>query len=866
MKTRDIRQKFLDYFAANGHEIVSSSPLVPNNDPTLLFTNAGMVQFKDVFLGHEKRSYNRAVTAQRCVRAGGKHNDLDNVGYTARHHTFFEMLGNFSFGDYFKREAIQHAWTLLTEGYGLSPEKLWVTVYEEDDEAADIWLNEIGVPQERFARIGASDNFWSMGDTGPCGPCSEIFYDHGPEVAGGPPGTPEADGDRYVEIWNLVFMQFNRDAGGIDTPLPRPSVDTGMGLERLAAVLQGVHSNYETDLFVALIKAAGEVTGCKDLNQTSLRVIADHIRSSAFLITDGVLPSNEGRGYVLRRIIRRAIRHGYQVGATEPFMHKLVAPLIAEMGEACPELVEAEARVQEALALEGERFAQTLVQGIRILEHELEDLSGKIIPGDLAFRLYDTFGFPADLTADYARERGLSVDMPGFEQAMEAQRERARAASQFQMDGIASVAIDERTPFTGYESLNGGSKILALVSNDIEVDFLATDAEGLIVLDETPFYAESGGQVGDLGRISWSGGEFQVTDVRYLAHKVIAHFGRVVSGVPKLGDSVECVVDSNNRSATAANHSATHLLHSALREVLGDHVQQKGSMVNAERLRFDFSHGEAVSSADIDKIEQIVNHQIRINSGVNTRVMNIDDAREEGAAALFGERYEDDVRVVGMGEFSLELCGGTHVSRTGDIGAFRLIAESGIAAGVRRLEALTGEAARMYGVNESDTLSRISTLLKTGRSDVEDRAVSLVGRVRELERKIEQLQGQLATGGSGQDPVAEAVDVNGVKLLIKRYDDTEIKGLRTILDRLRDRVTSGIIVIGGAKDGKASLLVSVSKDLVDRYNAGKLVSALAAMVGGKGGGRPDSAQGGGPDVGAIDDALAAAQEWISSQS
>ena len=866
MKTRDIRKKFLDYFAANGHEIVPSSPLVPNNDPTLLFTNAGMVQFKDVFLGHEKRSYNRAVTAQRCVRAGGKHNDLDNVGYTARHHTFFEMLGNFSFGDYFKREAIQHAWTLLTEGYGLSPEKLWVTVYEEDDEAADIWLSEIGVPKERFARIGASDNFWSMGDTGPCGPCSEIFYDHGPEVAGGPPGTPEADGDRYVEIWNLVFMQFNRDAGGIDTPLPRPSVDTGMGLERLAAVLQGVHSNYETDLFVALIKAAGEVTGCKDLNQTSLRVIADHIRSSAFLITDGVLPSNEGRGYVLRRIIRRAIRHGYQVGATEPFMHKLVAPLIAEMGEACPELVKAEARVQEALALEGERFAQTLVQGIRILEHELEDLSGTIIPGDLAFRLYDTFGFPADLTADYARERGLSVDMPGFEKAMEAQRERARAASQFQMDGIASVAIDERTPFTGYESLNGGSKILALVSNDIEVDSLATEAEGLIVLDETPFYAESGGQVGDLGRISWSGGEFQVTDVRYLAHKVIAHFGRVVSGAPKLGDSVECVVDSNNRSATAANHSATHLLHSALREVLGDHVQQKGSMVNAERLRFDFSHGEAVSSADIDKIEQIVNQQIRINSGVNTRVMNLDDAREEGAAALFGERYEDDVRVVGMGEFSLELCGGTHVSRTGDIGAFRVIAESGIAAGVRRLEALTGEAVRMYSVNESETLSRISALLKTGRSDVEDRATSLVGRVRELERKIEQLQGQLATGGSGQDPAAEAVDVNGVKLLIKRYDDTEIKGLRAILDRLRDRLDSGIIVIGGAKDGKASLLVSVSKDLVDRYNAGKLVSALAAMVGGKGGGRPDSAQGGGPDVGAIDDALAAAQEWISSQS
>ena len=625
MKTRDIRKKFLDYFAANGHQVVPSSPLVPNNDPTLLFTNAGMVQFKDVFLGQDKRSYNRAVTAQRCVRAGGKHNDLDNVGYTARHHTFFEMLGNFSFGDYFKREAIQHAWTLLTDGYGLPPEKLWVTVFEEDDEAAEIWLSEIGVPKERFARIGASDNFWAMGDTGPCGPCSEIFYDHGPEVAGGPPGTPEADGDRYIEIWNLVFMQFNRDASGTDSLLPRPSVDTGMGLERLAAVLQGVHSNYEIDLFQSLIKAAGQVTGCTDLNSTSLRVIADHIRASAFLITDGVVPSNEGRGYVLRRIIRRAIRHGYQAGASAPFMHKLVAPLVAEMGEACPELVEAEQRVHEALALEGERFAQTLGQGIRILEQELADLTGTVIPGDLTFRLYDTFGFPADLTADYARERGLTVDMTGFEAAMDSQRERARAASQFQMDGMTKVSVEERTPFTGYQGLDGESTVLSLVENDAETDTLTEGVQGLVVLDSTPFYAESGGQVGDRGTFSWSGGSFEVTDVQYLAHKVIAHAGRVISGTLKKGQKVSCLVNGESRASTAANHSATHLLHAALRDVLGNHVQQKGSLVNAERLRFDFSHGEAVSAADIDKVEQIVNRQIRENNDVSTELMNLED-------------------------------------------------------------------------------------------------------------------------------------------------------------------------------------------------------------------------------------------------
>jgi len=865
MKTRDIRKRFLDYFAANGHEVVASSPLVPNNDPTLLFTNAGMVQFKDVFLGQDKRSYNRAVTAQRCVRAGGKHNDLDNVGYTARHHTFFEMLGNFSFGDYFKREAIQHAWTLLTEGYGLPPEKLWVTVYEEDDEAADIWLGDMGVPKERFARIGASDNFWAMGDTGPCGPCSEIFYDHGPDVAGGPPGTPEADGDRYIEIWNLVFMQFNRAPDGSDSPLPRPSVDTGMGLERLAAILQGVHSNYEIDLFVALIKAAANVTGCADLSNTSLRVIADHIRASAFLITDGVVPSNEGRGYVLRRIIRRAIRHGYQAGATAPFMHKLVEPLVVEMGEANPELVAAKDRVRETLALEGERFAQTLGQGIRILEQELEQLAGTVIPGDLTFRLYDTFGFPSDLTADYARERGLTVDLKGFEQAMDAQRERARAASQFQMDGLAQVSVEERTPFTGYEALEGGSSVLSLVFDDQETDTLVEGAAGLVILDQTPFYAESGGQVGDRGMISWKDGEFEVTDVQYLAHKVIAHAGRVVTGELKAGAPVSCHVNDENRAATAANHSATHLLHAALQDVLGAHVQQKGSLVNAERLRFDFSHGEAVSADDINRVEKIVNAQIRKNSEVSTRVMNIDDARAEGAAALFGERYEDNVRVVGMGDFSLELCGGTHVRRTGDIGTFRVVVESGIAAGVRRLEALTGESARAFAVDESATLGRISSLLKAGRSDVEERAAALSGRVRELERKIEQLQGQLAAGGAGSGPGQDATEVNGVKVLVRRFDDVDIKGLRAMLDRLRDSLGSGIVVLGGAKDEKASILVGVSKDLSERFKAGDLVGELAKEVGGKGGGRADSAQGGGPDIEALDKALSQAQSWVASR-
>ncbi|MAF07357.1 MAG: alanine--tRNA ligase [Acidiferrobacteraceae bacterium] len=865
MKTRDIRKQFLDYFAANGHEIVPSSPLVPHNDPTLLFANSGMVQFKDVFLGQEKRPYNRAVTAQRCVRAGGKHNDLDNVGYTARHHTFFEMLGNFSFGDYFKRQAIQHAWTLLTEGYGLPAEKLWVTIFEEDDEAADIWLGEIGVPSERFARIGASDNFWAMGDTGPCGPCSEIFYDHGPEVAGGPPGSPDADGDRYVEIWNLVFMQFDRDADGNDTPLPKPSVDTGMGLERTAAVLQGVHSNYETDLFVALIKAAGEVTGCRDLNNTSLRVIADHIRASAFLITDGVVPSNEGRGYVLRRIIRRAIRHGYQAGASGPFMHKLVAPLAEEMGEACPELIEAQQRVAEALALEGERFAQTLGQGMRILEQELAELSGTVIPGELTFRLYDTFGFPADLTADYARERGLGVDMEGFEQAMAGQRDRARAASQFRMQGVAKVSVEERTDFTGYEGLDDSATVLSLVLDDAETDCLGEGSEGLVILDRTPFYAESGGQVGDQGMLTWPEGAFAVSDVHFLAHKVIAHAGKVTTGLLSKGTNISAKVNANCRSATAANHSATHLLHAALQEVLGTHVQQKGSLVDDEHLRFDFSHGEAMSGAEIDEVERLVNRQVRSNDDVATRLMKLEDARAKGAAALFGERYEDEVRVVAMGEFSLELCGGTHVQRTGDIGTFRITSESGIAAGVRRLEALTGEAAYQHGMNESATLSRLAAALKTGRADLEERATSLATRVRELERKIEQLQGQLAAGGAGDDPASEVQEVNGIPLLVKRYDDVDIKGLRSMMDRLRQRLGSAVVVLGGVQNSKATLLVGVSKDLTDRCHAGELVGELAAKVGGKGGGRPDSAQGGGADIAGLDKALAEVPQWLASR-
>ena len=863
MKTTAIRQKFLDYFVANGHEAVSSSPLVPHNDPTLLFTNAGMVQFKDVFLGQDKRSYNRAVTSQRCVRAGGKHNDLENVGYTARHHTFFEMLGNFSFGDYFKREAIAFAWELLTVGYGLPEEKLWVTVFEDDDEAADLWLRDVGIPAERFARIGARDNFWAMGDTGPCGPCSEIFYDHGPEVEGGAPGSADADGDRYVEIWNLVFMQYNRDASGQDVPLPKPSVDTGMGLERLAAVLQGVHSNYETDLFQALIEASAQVVGTDDVNHNSLKVIADHIRSTAFLITDGVTPSNEGRGYVLRRIIRRAIRHGHQLGATEPFLHKLVTSLVDQMGDAYPELAADQSRVEETLRLEGERFVDTLEQGIRILDQEISSLSGLVLAGDVAFRLYDTYGFPVDLTADYCREKGLTVDMAGFEQAMSEQRARARAASQFQMAETIEVSVDQSTTFSGYEELKGKATVLALLADGKEVQSLTSRQPAAVVLDTTPVYAESGGQVGDLARIERKGVMFDVAGAHYLAHRVIAHEGVLTQGHLEVGQSVTVSVDQNARAATAANHSATHLLHAALQQVLGSHVQQKGSLVEPQRLRFDFSHNDVVTADQLENIEMLVNTRVRANDEVTTEIMPLDDAREQGAAALFGEKYDDDVRVVDMGGFSLELCGGTHVTRTGNIGLFRIVSESGIAAGVRRIEALAGDGALKYVLDQSASLTRVAQLFRTSPGQIEDKASQMQRRLKELERKVEQLQAQLAAGGATDQFEERIQEVNGIKLLVTRHDGVAVKGLRVVLDRLRDKLGSGVVVIGGVHEGKVTLLAGVTRDLVNTYHAGRLISVLAPMVGGKGGGKADMAQGGGSDASALDAALAAVPDKLS---
>jgi alanyl-tRNA synthetase len=863
MKTTAIRQKFLDYFVANGHEAVSSSPLVPHNDPTLLFTNAGMVQFKDVFLGQDKRSYNRAVTSQRCVRAGGKHNDLENVGYTARHHTFFEMLGNFSFGDYFKREAIAFAWELLTVGYGLPEEKLWVTVFEDDDEAADLWLRDVGIPAERFARIGASDNFWAMGDTGPCGPCSEIFYDHGPEVEGGAPGSADADGDRYVEIWNLVFMQYNRDASGQDVPLPKPSVDTGMGLERLAAVLQGVHSNYETDLFQTLIEASAQVVGTDDVNHNSLKVIADHIRSTAFLITDGVTPSNEGRGYVLRRIIRRAIRHGHQLGATEPFLHKLVTSLVDQMGDAYPELAADQSRVEETLRLEGERFVDTLEQGIRILDQEISSLSGSVLAGDVAFRLYDTYGFPVDLTADYCREKGLTVDMAGFEQAMSEQRARARAASQFQMAETIEVSVDQSTTFSGYEELKGKATVLALLADGKEVQSLTSRQPAAVVLDTTPVYAESGGQVGDLARIERKGVMFDVAGAHYLAHRVIAHEGVLTQGHLEVGQSVTVSVDQNARAATAANHSATHLLHAALQQVLGSHVQQKGSLVEPQRLRFDFSHNDVVTADQLENIEMLVNTRVRANDKVTTEIMPLDDAREQGAAALFGEKYDDDVRVVDMGGFSLELCGGTHVTRTGNIGLFRIVSESGIAAGVRRIEALAGDGALKYVLDQSASLTRVAQLFRTSPGQIEDKASQMQRRLKELERKVEQLQAQLAAGGATDQFEERIQEVNGIKLLVTRHDGVAVKGLRVVLDRLRDKLGSGVVVIGGVHEGKVTLLAGVTRDLVNTYHAGRLISVLAPMVGGKGGGKADMAQGGGSDASALDAALAAVPDKLS---
>jgi len=849
MKTTEIRERFLKYFEDNGHQRVPSSPLVPQNDPTLLFTNAGMVQFKDVFLGLDKRPYSRATTSQRCVRAGGKHNDLDNVGYTARHHTFFEMLGNFSFGEYFKREAIRFAWDFLTEQVNLPVEKLWVTVYEDDDEAADIWLNEIGVDPGRFGRIGAHANFWAMGDTGPCGPCSEIFYDHGREVEGGPPGSPDEDGDRYVEIWNLVFMQFNRDEGGNMSPLPKPSVDTGMGLERLAAVLQGVHSNYEIDLFRNLIDAAQQITGARDREDKSLRVLADHIRSTAFLIVDGVVPANEGRGYVLRRIIRRAIRHGYGLGGRTPFFHKMVAPLVAEMGAAYPELVQAESRVTNTLREEEERFAETLEQGMRIFEQEIGKVTGSEIPGELAFRLYDTYGFPIDLTADVGRERGLEVDMAGFELAMEGQRAQARAASRFKTGSLIDPALlsGSETVFTGYETTSGGASVTAISRDGSVVDSIGPDDEAIIVLNQSPFYAESGGQVGDAGLLRAGDAVFEVRDTQKLGKGVIGHFGRLISGKNlAVNDQVTTEVESPTREKTMRNHSATHLLHAALKAVLGRHVEQKGSLVEADRLRFDFSHPNPVTDAELAEIEDLINQQIRANNPVETRAMALEEAKKAGAEALFGEKYDDEVRVVQMGEFSLELCGGTHVSRTGDIGPLFIVSEAGIAAGVRRIEAVTGIGAVQYVRNQLHILDEVAGLVKATRGDVGARVEQLLNRVKQLEKDRTRLQGQLAAGG-GQDLAEQAEEILGIKVLAARLDGADTKTIRNTIDRLRDQLGESVVVLGSRNGDKSKLIAGVSRGATARVHAGKLINDLVSLAGGRGGGRPDMAEGGVPE-------------------
>jgi len=871
VKLNEIRTVFLEFFRERGHEIVPSSPLVPANDPTLLFTNAGMVQFKDVFLGTETRPYTRAASAQRCVRAGGKHNDLENVGYTARHHTFFEMLGNFSFGDYFKREAIGYAWELLTRVLGLPPERLWVTVYEDDDEAAAIWLDEIGVDPARFRRIGdkpggrryESDNFWAMGDTGPCGPCSEIFYDHGPEVAGGPPGTPEAEGDRYVEIWNLVFMQYNRDATGELHPLPRPSVDTGMGLERLAAVMQGVHSNYDIDLFRHLIRAAAEVTGTGDLSHSSLKVIADHIRSCSFLIVDGVLPSNEGRGYVLRRIIRRAIRHGYKLGVHEPFFHRLVAPLADEMGAAYPELVQAREQVERVLRGEEERFAETLDQGMHLLERAIANLSGDVIAGDTVFKLYDTYGFPADLTADIARERGLKLDMAGFDAAMARQKARARAASRFGADYGVAAEADGHTDFTGYEHLREPATVTDLYKGGTEAEILEEGDEGVVVLNRTPFYAESGGQVGDTGVLAGPTGRFRVTDTRKQG-ELILHLGRVEQGTLQVNDTVEALVDAERRHDIALNHSATHLLHAALRKVLGSHVAQKGSLVEAERLRFDFSHFEPLTPEQLRAIEDLVNDRIRANLPVETRVLPYQEAIAAGAVALFGEKYGDRVRVLSMGDFSVELCGGTHVRRTGDIGLFKITAESGIAAGVRRIEAVTGARALDWVHRGEAALGRIAALLKCAREEAAEKVEHLLERQRQYEKELERLKARLASS-QGDDLAAQAVEVDGIKVLAARLDGADARTLRATLDQLKNKLGSAAVVLATVDGDKVSLVAGVTPDQTGRLKAGDLVNAVARQVGGRGGGRPDMAQAGGRDPGRLDEALASVPDWVRRQ-
>ncbi|MDT9634114.1 alanine--tRNA ligase [Pseudomonas sp. JV449] len=870
MKSAEIREAFLRFFEEQGHTRVSSSSLIPGNDPTLLFTNAGMNQFKDCFLGQEKRAYTRATSSQKCVRAGGKNSDLENVGYTARHHTFFEMLGNFSFGDYFKKDAITFAWTFLTGVLKLPKEKLWVTVYATDDEAYDIWTKEIGVPVERMIRIGdnkgapyASDNFWTMGDTGPCGPCTEIFYDHGADIWGGPPGSPEEDGDRYIEIWNNVFMQFNRTADGVLHPLPAPSVDTGMGLERISAVMQHVHSNYEIDLFTNLLSASAAAIGCANESQSSLKVVSDHIRSCGFLIADGVLPSNEGRGYVLRRIIRRACRHGNKLGATGSFFYKIVAALVAEMGDAFPELKQQQDNIERVLKAEEEQFSKTLEHGLKILEQDLAELKGTVVPGDVVFKLYDTYGFPMDLTADIARERELTVDEAGFEREMEAQRVRARSASSFGLDYNTLVKVDVPTEFTGYKATVGAARIVAIYKDGKSVDVLSEGEEAVVVLDQTPFYAESGGQVGDCGFLSSTSGRFEVRDTTKTGGAFL-HHGVLVLGNLTVGAPVDTQVDADVRHATALNHSATHLLHAALRQVLGEHVQQKGSLVDSQRLRFDFSHFEAIKSEQIKALEDIVNAEIRKNSPVETEETDIETAKAKGAMALFGEKYGDNVRVLSMGgDFSVELCGGIHANRTGDIALLKIISEGGVASGVRRIEAVTGAAALAYLNAAEEQLKEAASLVKGSRDNLIDKLSAVLERNRALEKQLEQLQAKAASA-AGDDLSASAVDVKDVKVLAARLDGQDGKALLALVDQLKNKLGRAVILLGSVHEEKVVLVAGVTKDLTGQLKAGDLMKQAAAAVGGKGGGRPDMAQGGGVDASALDAALALTVPFVEA--
>jgi alanyl-tRNA synthetase len=870
MTSSEIRGSFLEFFRKNGHSVLPSSSLVPGNDPTLLFTNAGMVQFKDLFLGLEVRDYSRAATAQRCVRAGGKHNDLENVGYTARHHTFFEMLGNFSFGDYFKREAINFAWNFITGTLGIPKDRLWVTVFKEDDEAARIWTEEIGIDPKRCTRLGEASNFWSMGETGPCGPCTEIFYDHGAEIPGGPPGSPDEDGDRYVEIWNLVFMQYDRASDGVLVPLPKPSVDTGMGLERVAAVMQGVHSNYDIDLFKSLIRAAAELTGTEDLDSSSLRVIADHIRACTFLIVDGVVPSNEGRGFVLRRIIRRAIRHGHKLGQTQPFFHKLVACVVREMGAYYTELVTGEARATQVLAQEEARFAETLTTGMALFDAETAKLTSTVIPGETAFRLHDTYGFPLDLTADVARERGLTIDQAGFDAAMEAQRGRASAASKFGAELRDSVKLSGKTDFLGYDRLTDSAVVTALIFDGAVVAALQPGQEGQVVLDHTPFYAESGGQIGDAGVLAAPDPgtpgtlmRFTVRDTQKIGTS-IAHIGVLDAGELRVGDAVEAQVNQERRTAIALNHSATHLLHAALRKVLGTHVEQKGSLVAADRLRFDFSHTQALSTGELRQVEEIVNSAIRHNAPAETRIMALDEAVAAGAMSLFGEKYDSDVRVLSIGDFSMELCGGTHVERAGDIGLFKILSESGVAAGVRRVEAVTGKTAYDWVVHTDRVLRDIATMLRGSREDVDEKVRELVDRSRKLEKEVQQLKSKLASGQGG-DLTSQAKDVEGIKVLAAQIDGADAKSLRDAVDKLKSKLGSSVVVLATVQEGKVVLVAGVSADLLTRMKAGEIAGAVAALVGGKGGGRADFAQAGGTQPENLGMALAGVESLIRTR-